>query len=282
MITNNRTLRALFLASTVILLSGCSKKPERETVPVTADTLSETTDTLLKTTDTLSKTTDTVSETHDTLSVTTNTLPIKFYTLTDPRDGKTYRTVKIGKQTWMAENLNYKPKTGKSRCYKDSNSYCEEYGRLYDWETAKKACPEGWHLPTIKEWYVLIDYTGDATVAGKKLKSKNGWNSDENKGDGNGSDDFGFSALPSGTCTSLNSGCGEAGNYGIWWTPTETNCACGDCQCVHCITMGYNDTEVDRIIAAKSYNIDENEDGLSHGYSVRCVRNARPRKGTAP
>ncbi len=79
---------------------------------------------------------------------------------TDPRDGKTYKTVKIGDQVWMAENLNYDAGDS-SYCYKDDNSNCEKYGRLYTWNAAVKAAPPGWHLPSKEEWETLIKSFGN-------------------------------------------------------------------------------------------------------------------------
>ncbi len=79
---------------------------------------------------------------------------------TDSRDGKTYKTAKIGNQVWMAENLNYDAGDG-SYCYNDSSINCSKYGRLYTWETAKKAVPPGWHLPSKSEFERLLSYLGD-------------------------------------------------------------------------------------------------------------------------
>jgi len=104
-------------------------------------------------------------------------------TLTDKRDGKKYKTVIIGERTWMAENLNYE--ANGSKCYDNKPENCDKYGRLYDWNTAKEACPSGWHLPSDEEW--KIDRYVGGKEAEKKLKSKSGWDED-----GNGTDDFGF------------------------------------------------------------------------------------------
>ena len=113
---------------------------------------------------------------------------------TDKRDGKTYRTVKIGKQTWMVENLNHK--TGSSVCYDNEESNCQKDGRLYDWNTALNACPAGWHLPSDAEWTALTDFVGGEETVGTKLKSKTGWSTGKNYKVA--TDDYGFSALPGG------------------------------------------------------------------------------------
>ncbi len=133
--------------------------------------------------------------------------------LADPRDGQQYKTAVIGGRTWMAQNLNYQTESG-SWCYGNSADSCAKYGRLYDWETAKTVCPDGWKLPSREEWAELVAAAG-GDEAGKALKSSSGWN--EN---GNGTDTYGFSALPGGTCGS-DGGFVSAGNYGIWWTATE-------------------------------------------------------------
>jgi uncharacterized protein (TIGR02145 family) len=126
---------------------------------------------------------------------------------TDSRDGKKYKIVKIGEQTWMAENLNYD--ADGSKCYKNKSENCEKYGRLYNWQTALEACPSGWHLPSKSEYEELHEAIG----AGKKLKAKSGW---ERKFS-NGTDEFGFSALPGGYGNPDGS-FSLVGDLGAWWS----------------------------------------------------------------
>jgi uncharacterized protein (TIGR02145 family) len=139
-------------------------------------------------------------------------------TFTDKRDGKVYKIVKIGSQVWFAENLNYAAKG--SKCYKDSPDSCAKYGRLYDWNTAMKACPAGTHLPTNEEWDTLVDYVGGWKTAGTKLKSSTGWNS--YKDVPIGTDEYGVSALPGGFGNSEGY-FGSAGDYGHWQSATESD-----------------------------------------------------------
>jgi len=120
--------------------------------------------------------------------------------LTDSRDRKIYKTIKIGNKTWMAENLSYN--ANGSKCCANQESNCQKYGKLYDWKTAVKSCPAGWHLPSNEEWQTLV----------------NGWKQS--------TDDFGFAALPGGyDASGRGSGdyCIEEGVRGSWWSSTELN-----------------------------------------------------------
>ena len=153
---------------------------------------------------------------------------IEYDTIIDSRDGKVYKTVEIGDQIWMAENLNYYDDSDlsvkeKSWCYgKNDNgdsTTCDVAGRLYTWaaaidsarlyadkslvcgygiacalpDTVYGICPSGWHLPNKAEWEALFSAVGGKSTAGTVLKSQMGWTKN-----GNGTDAFGFSALPVG------------------------------------------------------------------------------------
>lgn len=119
------------------------------------------------------------------------------YVLCDARDGQLYRTFEYASQVWMAENLNYA--TEGSRCYDNQDSNCVKYGRLYPWEDVKDACPEGWHLPSTKEFNVLFDAVGGEKYAGLMLKADSDWNWDSTHDrPGVGAGIFSFSVLPAG------------------------------------------------------------------------------------
>jgi len=148
--------------------------------------------------------------------------PTESKTFTDSRDNQMYKTITIGNQTWIAQNLNYNVQG--SKCYGNDESNCQIYGRLYNWSAATKACPSGWHLPSNSEWDILyrsVDGTSGtespykSETAGKYLKAKSGWNEG-----GNGTDNYGFAALPGGLGNS-NGSFFSLGNYGNWWSSTE-------------------------------------------------------------
>jgi len=142
-----------------------------------------------------------------------------------------YKTVKIGEQVWMAENLNYAV-TG-SKCYGDDETNCATYGRLYDWSTAmgidrkyngnwyiyesdtkyQGICPNGWHIPSNEDWRALLVETG-WNGASTALKATNGWSNG-----GNGQDTYGFSALPGGG--SSNGRFSNVGTRSNWWAAAE-------------------------------------------------------------
>jgi uncharacterized protein (TIGR02145 family) len=193
----------------------------------------------------------------------------------DSRDGNYYRYVTIGNQVWMANNLAYLPEVNHLDngstvvpCYyvgyfentdlllaKSTDHYLT-YGVSYNWEAAKKACPDGWHLPSNAEWAELVNFVTDDGHAGKEavaLKAKSSWSSS-----GNGTDMYGFSALAGGSRNPSGSLYNYAGRGSscVWWTSTErnTNNAYGWCM-------------------DNSYEIVRNFDyDKSIGVSVRCVK----------
>ena len=169
----------------------------------------------------------------------------KYGELLDKRDRQVYRTIKIGTQNWMAQNLNYNYKVGGSSygnlCYGGKQDNCSKYGKLYTWGaamdsagvftnrgkgcgrgktctpsyTVRGICPEGWHLPDTTEWNALLKAVGGETGSAKKLKASNSWTTGYT-----GTDDYGFSALPTGNCPSPSE-CVDMTKSTDIWSSTE-------------------------------------------------------------
>jgi uncharacterized protein (TIGR02145 family) len=192
--------------------------------------------------------------------------------------GQTYRTVRIGTQIWFAENLNYAgedPDNPIGRCYGDKPDNCTIYGRLYDWATAvgfpsscnessclsqiqskhKGICPSGWHIPSEGDWETLMDYVGGYETAGTKLKAESGWE-DYGGQSSNGTDQYGFSALPGGGGYSDNNFI-NVGLFGDWWSASEI-----DSNYAYYRYMGFNLESTIWIYL----------DGKSYLRSVRCLQ----------
>jgi len=203
--------------------------------------------------------------------------------LTDTRDGQIYRTVRLGNQSWMAENLNYAGTgTELGVCYRNSADSCLKFGRLYTWmevmngasstklnpSGVRGICPTGWHVPSDAEWQVLEVGIGmSAEVAattglrglaeGEQLKATRGWFTSWNVL-GNGSDAYGFRALPGGD--GYNGSFGSPGIYAYWWTATQND-----------FSTGYAWI---RNLSASYRRLGRYNDGQkARGYSLRCVQN---------
>ena len=152
----------------------------------------------------------------------------------------------------MAANINYETNSG-SWCYNDNPSLCATMGRLYDWDSARNACPEGWHLPSDIDWLILSNYLGGKEIAGGKLKQENiiSWQP-PNTGATNSS---GFTALPGGY---RYSGFDFAlyGRYAYFWTSSSE-----DINNSWAYFLYYRQSNIDRNFYSKSY-----------GFSVRCIK----------
>jgi uncharacterized protein (TIGR02145 family) len=192
----------------------------------------------------------------------------------DVRDNKIYKWVKIDEQIWIAENLNYETATG-SWCNTTAGYGCDTpHGRLYSWATAmgfpsacnvdsivncnrriniphQGICPSGWHLPSDEEWQQLFDAVGGFAIAAKKLKVTVGWYDG-----GNGTNDYGFSALPSGRYNvgSYISFYGTSFHCG-WWSAHEYDAARAYYRFMNYLNDNTNWGYYDK----------------RYGYSVRCV-----------
>jgi uncharacterized protein (TIGR02145 family) len=190
-------------------------------------------------------------------------------------DGNVYKTVTIGKQVWMAENLKttkYKDGTpiplvteifkwaalntaGYCWYFNDETANKNKYGALYNWFSLNTGnlCPTGWHVPTDEEWTTLITYLGGDSVAGGKLKEAGTthWSS-PNTG---ATDDSGFTALPSGSRFRKVSFF-FIGRFGYWWSATEYDA-----------TSAWNSS-----IFFTSSNVYRYSSDKQDGYSVRCLK----------
>jgi len=184
--------------------------------------------------------------------------------LTDSRNGKTYQVVTIGSQTWMAENLDYE--TPDSWCYGNNPDYCSQYGRLYTYEAAKNACPAGWHTPSEEEWRELelflgmsekevYEYLYRGEDIGAKLKSREGWISEDGRNYGN--NESGFNGLPGGIRVFHNGNFIRLGQQGYWWSSSWDG------------QHGWR-----RSLFADKTGIDRDLATLANAYSVRCVKDS--------
>src|SRR4051812_26437633 len=205
-----------------------------------------------------------------------NTIFLLFSTIAQSQvtaqDGKAYKSVKIGNQTWMAENLNVStyrngdtipqvqdPKAWSSLttgawCYYGGKAETgARYGKLYNWYAItdpRGLAPEGWHIPTDSEWVILTNFLGGKIESSTKIKSIRGWSQG-----GNGSNESGFNALPGGT-RSINETFSFVGDYGYWWTSSSFD--------------GYS--AWNRFLAYNNNYIGRSTGWEQFGNSVRCIK----------
>ncbi len=189
-------------------------------------------------------------------------------------DSQKIKTVKIGNQTWMAENLNTEyfsngdpipyaeseeewaeasENSQPAWCYYDNDpENGKKYGRLYNWyavNDSRGIAPSGWRVASDEDWDELAETLGGEEV-GKKIKSKQGWNDD-----GNGTDEVGFNALPGGL-RDIEGEFGYRGEACYFWTSTEYS----------------EENAADRFLNHDEDEIDSYDLGKSSGYYVRCIR----------
>jgi len=173
-------------------------------------------------------------------------------TFKDSRDGKQYKTIKIGTQTWMAENLAFKANSG-CYAYENNESNAKIYGYLYTWETAKKVCPSGWHLSSQDEWSTLSTYLGGYIIAGDKLKETgtDHWQKPVSQA----TNESVFTAIPGGYRN-------EKGDFyvlgynGWWWCSNEEN----------------TEKAYHVLIYAHTKDVTISYINKNNGFSVRCIK----------
>jgi uncharacterized protein (TIGR02145 family) len=172
---------------------------------------------------------------------------------TDPRDNEEYPTIQIGKQCWMKKNLNFK--TEDSKCYQDETDKCNTYGRLYNEIEANSACPQGWHLPSDYDWFLLVGYLGGDEVAGGKMKETGSshWFLNKIIKTTNSS---GFTGLPAGSC--FHGDFFGLNNFAYFWSSTQS---------------GDNTVWIWSLDSAGEYLSHNKYNSGSRYFSVRCIRN---------
>ena len=197
---------------------------------------------------------------------------IEYGELVDERDGRVYKTVEIGEQTWMAENLNYDGGEGRSYCYGDDSLRCKKGGRLYDMKAAvgctgddtscprsSGLCPKGWGVPTKDEWETLFEFVGGEgkSDVAPLLRSQRGWMNGSV-----GTDEFGFSAIAVGYAENYQHRGVDFGMNARFWTSSVERCyagsqnVCGIYSMMFFSTTGFSFSHKD-----------------SNGYfSVRCIK----------
>ena len=186
----------------------------------------------------------------------------------DTRDNQVYRTLVISNHVWTAQNMNYEIESEENReatnwCYKNDPDNCKKLGRLYAWDAAQKACPEGWHLPTVDDWKELLEDQSCNTTqsdygtwiydcAGNRLKATDSWDSQKEER----KNAFGFSVTGAGIrFEKKDIGINEAA---IFWSATDT-------LSFYAFAVIFQDNENSTLLGA----IDK-----ENGFSVRCVKGA--------
>lgn len=205
---------------------------------------------------------------------------------TDARDGQTYKTVKVGNQIWMAENLNATQlndgtsislipavsdlsfwvnlSTPGYYWYNNDPAYKYTYGALYNWFTVNtgRLCPDGWHVPSDREWTELTDYLGGEGVAGNKLRETGTIHWENNNSGAN--NESGFNALPGGFRKADGSFEG-IGFVGGWWSSTEYG--------IRTSSNGYRTLGIwYRLVGTGISSVFRSDNLRQCGYSIRCVR----------
>ncbi|QQS03190.1 MAG: hypothetical protein IPK50_12815 [Fibrobacterota bacterium] len=182
---------------------------------------------------------------------------ISYGTLCDARDGQVYRTVVIGSQTWMAQNLNYAGSAQEGEtglCVSELPDYCKQYGRQYKDADMNRSdlslCPRGWHVPDDAEWDRLVQIAGGS---GRRLKSIDGWKSIENILSGGGPDSLGFRVLPA----------GKYHNTGYFPAPPQVSAgiwsSTGNAISFNYISVSFYD----------QIDVSKNSEGIT--FSIRCI-----------